>query len=91
MNYEKYAIQRQQNINYINKKISEGFSQFNNIHFACGFSIRKICPEVVEYNEYWYSNIIECGIEDQISHQFVVQKYNNLILPLEVSQTWKYI
>lgn len=90
MEFEKYASQKEQNIKYIQKKIKEGFSEHNDIHYACGFSIRKMCKEVYEYNEYWYSNVLECGIEDQISHQFVRQKYNDIILTLDTNQTWKY-
>ena len=75
---------------YIEKKLSDGYSEKINIFFCGGFSIRKNCDKTNEYNEFWFENIKECGIEDQISLQFVQQKYNEIIIPVNCSDVWKY-
>ena len=49
-----------------------------------------MCEKTNEINEFWYNEIKECGIEDQISFQFVQQKYADLFLTLNYQESWKY-
>jgi hypothetical protein len=88
--YEKYNKQKDQYSNYITKQLKYGFSENISVFYCGGFSIRKNCELTHEFNEFWFNNIKECGIEDQISLQFVQQKYNTFILQLEYQETWKY-
>jgi hypothetical protein len=90
LGYQKYFSQKEQYFNYITKKINEGFSDKLDIHYAMGFNLRKKCIDSEKIGEVWYSHILECGIEDQISFQFVKQLFSNLILTLNYQQTWKY-
>ena len=90
MQYPRYALQSNMYKKYIEKKLSDGYSEKINIFFCGGFSIRKNCDKTNEYNEFWFENIKECGIEDQISLQFVQQKYNEIIIPVNCSDVWKY-
>jgi len=87
---DKYAIQAQKYASYIRKQIENGFSEKINIHFCGGWNIRKMCKLAEEYGECWFSHIQECGIEDQISLQFVQQKYIDSIIVTEYQETWKY-
>ena len=89
--YDKYATQKEMYLNYINNQLNNGFSAIINIHFCCGFTIKKMCDKINEIGEFWYKHIQECGIEDQISFQFVNQKYGQYIMPLEYQETWKYV
>jgi hypothetical protein len=75
--------------NDLQKKINNGFSEKINVHFCGGWVLRKI-KKSIDFGEMWYSHIQECGIEDQISLQFIQQKYTQNILPVEYQETWKY-
>lgn len=88
--YHKYSLEKDKYKSYIEQKLQEGFNEKIEIFFCGGFSIRKNFDKTKEFNEYWYENILQCGIEDQISLQFVQQKYSDLIYPLEYQKTWKY-
>jgi hypothetical protein len=90
MTVDKYNLQKDQNIKYINKQINDGYDEKINIHFCAGWILRKMCKQAEEFGELWYSHIQECGIEDQISLQFMQQKYINHIIPVEYQETWKY-
>jgi hypothetical protein len=90
MEYLKYNAQKDQYIKYINMQINNGFSDKINIHFCGGWNIRKMCKKTEEFGELWYEHIQECGIEDQISLQFIQQKYIDNIIPVEYQETWKY-
>lgn len=90
MGYDRYACQKEQNIKYINKQIENGYSEKINIHFSGGWNLKKKCKKVEEFGELWYSHILECGIEDQISLQFVQQKYIDNIIAVDDKYTWKY-
>ena len=90
MNVNKYSIQRNQYETYINKYINNGYSEKINIHFCGGWNLKKMCKKSEEYGELWYSHILECGIEDQISLSFIQQKYIDYIIPVEYKEVFKY-
>lgn len=87
---DKYNAQKEQNIKYIESQIKAGFSEKINIHFCGGWNLRKNCKKTEEFGELWHSHILECGIEDQISLQFVQQKYIDCIIPVNNKEAWKY-
>lgn len=90
MGTEKYGKQKDQYTTYIKNKIEEGFSENISIHYCLGFRLLKQGDLCKEIGDFWYKNIKECGIEDQISFDFVVQKYGDYIQPLEYKESWKY-
>jgi len=90
MEYDKYRAQKDQNIAYINKQLANGFSDKINIHYCATWTLKKMCKKTEEFGELWYENIKECGIECQISLQFVQQKFTDYIIPLEYQETWVY-
>ena len=90
MEYDKYNQQRDKNIKYIQTQLNNGFSENINIHFCAGWTLKKMCKKTEEFGELWYSHIKECGIEDQISLQFIQQTYIEYIIPVEYQFTWKY-
>lgn len=72
----RYSLQSQQYQDYIKKQIQKGLSETTIHHAACGFLIRNMKhPKIKEINKIWYENILECGIQDQISFFFVKQLF----------------
>ena len=90
INYEKYSAEKDKYIQYIQTQLENGFSEKINIHFCAGWNIKKMCKKTEEFGELWYKHIQECGIECQISLQFVQQKYIDNIIPIDYQSTWKY-
>jgi hypothetical protein len=89
--YPRYFFQKDQYKSYIEKKINEIGTDKLNVHYCGGFSIRKLTDEkVIRFNEEWFENIQQCGIEDQISLQFVHQNYTDIILGIEYKACWDY-
>jgi len=88
--YDRYSQQKEMYRAYIERQLRNGFSERILVHYCCGFSIRKNCRKVHEIGENWLHHVRQCGIEDQISFQFVNQTYGKYILPLEYQATWKY-
>jgi hypothetical protein len=92
ISYPRYFTESDRYFNYIQKKIIEKGNDILNVHYCGGFSIRKLTDKfVISYNNQWYSNILDCGIEDQISLQFIHQNYTDIILGIEYKECWDYI
>jgi uncharacterized protein YqiB (DUF1249 family) len=80
MVHNRYRMQQQRYIDYINKQVSLGLKDTTPNHFLGGFLIRNMKhPQINKFNETWYSHILECGIQDQISLFFVKQLYPKFI------------
>jgi hypothetical protein len=78
----RYQLQSEQILNYINKQKNNGLSDITEYHCATGFIIRNMKHEKTnEINEVWYQNILECGIQCQISFFFVKQLFEGYIYP----------
>ena len=88
--YDRYSDQKEMYRAYIEEQLRNGFSEEISVHFCTGFNIRKNCERVQEIGENWLHHIRQCGIECQISFQFVNQAYSEYILPLEYQAAWKY-
>jgi len=87
----KYNNEAEKYKNYIINKVKEGFDDKTNRKFYYGgFSLRKNTEKTILYNEDWFKNINECGIEDQISLHFTVQKFSDAIHTLSYHYTCKY-
>jgi hypothetical protein len=89
--HEKYARQSERYRSYIISRIDTGYDPNIPQRVCCGMSIRKNCPLAKEIGDFWYSEIQECGIEDQISFQFVHQKYNHAIRVYPYQYCWSYV
>ena len=65
---------------YIYKQINNGLSNVTPHHCATGFLIRNMKHEkLIELNNTWYTHILECGIQCQISFFFVKQLFEGCI------------
>jgi len=77
---ERYKLESEKYINYINNQTYKGLSIITDYHCQCGFLISNIKHEKIkEINTTWYQHIQECGIQDQISFFFVKQLFNDYI------------
>lgn len=78
MNQNRYILEKEKYIRYINKQVENGLLERTIDHCACGFLIRNMKHrKIIEFNETWYNHIKECGIQDQISFFFVKQLFND--------------
>jgi hypothetical protein len=80
MRHERYRLEKDKYIKYIQNQLNNGLSDHTPHHCACGFMIRNMRhPKIVELNTTWYNHIQECGIQDQISFFFVKQLFPDCI------------
>jgi len=91
MGVEKYKNEETNYVNYINKMIDKGYTETNKNGFLCGgINIRKNNEISKKFGLDWFNNILECGIQDQLTLYFVLQDYIENIKILEYQSIWKY-
>jgi len=83
----RYACQRSRYVTYMNNCLRIGFQNCPLRH-ACGFRIQKQGELARRIGESWYAHIGLCGIEDQISWQFVVQQFPGSVLEIPYKGVW---
>jgi hypothetical protein len=88
--YEKYAAEKDQYHAYIESRLKAGYKESIPQRVCCGFNIRKQGDKVEAIGRKWLAEILECGIEDQISFQFVHQDHEEEILVLPYQCCWSY-
>ena len=78
----RYKSQWANTVNYITKRLSEGF-KLDCQMYATGIILRNMRhTNTIDINNLWYEHILECGIECQISFDFVAQRFKTIsILP----------
>jgi hypothetical protein len=83
----RYQAQRDQTISYITNKLKSGYSlRAENLYWTSAILRNMSHPDTRRINEDWYSNILECGIECQISFDFIAQDYKTIgIMPFEIN------
>jgi hypothetical protein len=75
----RYQAQRDQTVEYIDKKLHEGLKlKVEDLYWTSAILRNMRHPETIKINEDWYANILECGIECQISFDFIAQKYASI-------------
>jgi hypothetical protein len=80
MNQERYIIQKEQYLKYIDTQSKNGLNKTTDKHAMCNVIIRNMKhSKIKDINNTWYSHIQECGIQDQISFFFVKQIYKEYI------------
>lgn len=84
---ERYKTYEQQYIDYIEHQHRSGYKDIPLRH-CCGFSIRKQSDLMKRIGERWYTHICRCGIEDQISWQFVIQDFPNCVYEIPYKDCW---
>jgi hypothetical protein len=76
MNQDRYVKQRTRYVSYIQDQIRSGLQETTENHAQCGLLIRNMKhPNMHDLDKTWYSHILACGIQDQISFYFVKQLF----------------
>ena len=77
---KRYLLQKQKIDTYINEEVNKGFPVNGERHFQAGFIIYNIKHNMCSFfQETWIKHINRCGIQDQISLYFVVQRFSILV------------
>jgi len=77
---ERYVREKEQYAKYINKNVNEGLSAKQDLFYQCGYIIYNLQhPETLNIQKTWKKHIGQCGINDQISFNFVAQQFNSVI------------
>ncbi|TPN84781.1 hypothetical protein [Aquimarina algicola] len=80
MYQERYIIDKESYLKYIEKNVSQGLSAEHHNHFQCGYLLYNMNhPDTMQIQETWHKHIKECGINDQISFNFVAQLFSEVI------------
>jgi hypothetical protein len=75
----RYQAQRDQTVDYIDAKLHDGLKlKVENLYWTSAILRNMRHPDTIKINEDWYANILECGIECQISFDFIAQKYSSI-------------
>lgn len=78
MQQERYKIQRDRYVDYINENIGKGLSPLTPTHLAGGFIVRDM-KKSAPFDEAWFQHIQVCGLNDQISLFFVKQLFRDIV------------
>jgi hypothetical protein len=87
MGQERYKKHESNYIQYIESQLRAGYKDIPQRH-CCGFSVRKQNDIMRRIGERWYSHICRCGIEDQISWQFIIQDFPTAVYEVPYKYCW---
>jgi hypothetical protein len=82
----RYKSQWTQTIKYITEELENGYKLECQM-YATGVILRNMKhPDIEILNTTWYEHIVRCGIECQVSFDFVAQKFQSIaLLPSDIS------
>lgn len=79
MGQTRYFEQRKQTVDFMIRRLNDGHHLKMEQMYETGLILRKTgAARVRQINEEWYQAILECGIECQISFNFIAQKYREI-------------
>jgi hypothetical protein len=90
MQQARYKNYEKQYTDYIQHQLQSGYQDVPLRH-CCGFSVRKQTEQMRRIGERWYSHIHRCGIEDQISWQFIIQDFPDAVYEVPYKYCWNSI
>ncbi len=89
--YEKYAREKDAYKAYIERQLQAGADPMKPQRICCGFRLMKMNERRKELGETWLSHIRQCGIEDQISWQFIHQLFETEVVVFPYQWCWSPI
>lgn len=89
--HERYAREKDTYKAYIENQLSRGMDPSRPNRICAGFRLMKMNDRRKELGETWLSHIHQCGIEDQISWQFVHQLYEDAVVVFPHQYAWSYL
>ena len=83
----RYQSQREQIVEYVTQQISYGHNlKVNQLYWTSAILRNMTQPDTNLIGEKWYLDILSCGIECQISFNFIAQQYNSIgLLPEDIT------
>jgi len=84
---ERYARHKDRYVKYIKSRLRMGYRNEPLRHLS-GFRIQKQCDLMRRIGETWFSHIQLCGIECQISWQFVIQEFPGAVRDIPYKSCW---
>ena len=85
MQQPRYKAQWAQTVNFITEQIANGYKLECQMYWTSAILRNMRHPDIQSLNETWFSDIQRCGIECQISFNFVAQRFPIIMLPLDIS------
>ena len=77
----RYQSQREQTVAYITDQIKQGRDlNVKSLYWTSAILRNMTHPDTIRIGESWYEAILSCGIECQISFDFVAQDYKSILL-----------
>ena len=77
---ERYILDKERYHNYIDSNVSKGLSSEHYNHFQCGYLLYNMNhPDTTRIQKTWHEHINKCGINDQISFNFIAQIFKRVI------------
>ena len=78
MDQERYRRQRHKYIAYVTEEVRKGY-KLETQTYRCGAILRNMKhPDTIKINDLWWEHINRCGIEDQISFDFIAQRFDSI-------------
>lgn len=86
MKHKRYFVLRERTINYISNEIESGYSlRAKRVWWTSAIFRNMRHREIKEINQAWYLKILNCGINCQISFDFLAQNYSSIsVLPQKI-------
>jgi len=83
----RYQSQRDKVVEYITQEIKRGRDlQVNHLYWTSAILRNMHHPDTKKIGENWYQDILDCGIECQISFDFIAQQYKTIgIMPQDIT------
>jgi hypothetical protein len=83
----RYKSQWTQTIKYITEELGNGYKLECQLYWTSAILRNMKHPDIEILNNTWYEHILRCGIECQVSFDFVAQKFQSItLLPLDISR-----
>jgi hypothetical protein len=77
----RYQSQRNQVVAYITDQINQGRElEVKTLYWTSAILRNMAHHDAIRINEDWYEDILNCGIECQISFDFIAQNYKSIMI-----------
>ena len=81
----RYKVEWTKTVNYINNAIKKGYVLESQMYWTSAILRNMKHSDIILLNEKWYNHIQKCGIECQISFNFISQKFSSItLLPIDI-------
>ena len=81
----RYKVEWEKTVEYINSEINNGYKLESQMYWTSAVLRNMKHEDINLINETWYNHIQKCGIECQISFNFISQRFNSIsLLPNDI-------